>query len=102
LAEETTLLRAILSMTARQAFSAESLSEIVGAGDKQRLAFNMCDGSRSQGDIVKALKLDQGNFSKTLSRWIEAGIVIRLGEGRDTQLLHVYPLPKTNRSKGTK
>jgi hypothetical protein len=89
-------------MTARQAINVDTLRETVGAGEKQRQAFNMCDGARSQGDIVKALKFDQGNFSKTVARWIEAGVVLRLGEGRDTKLLHVYPLPKPSRSKGTK
>ena len=102
LSDETILLRAILSMVARQAISVDTLREIVGAGEKQMRAFNMCDGSRSQGDIVKAMKFDQGNFSKTVARWIDAGIILRLGEGRDTKLLHIYPLPKANRSKGTK
>lgn len=95
MSDEITLLRAIFSLTARQAFSVDSLREIVGPGAKQIRAFNMCDGSRSQGDIVKAIKLDQGNFSKTVARWIDAGVVIRLGEGRDTKLLHIYPLPKS-------
>lgn len=80
----------------------ESLREIVGAGEKQTKAFNMCDGSRSQGEIIKALKLDQGNFSKTVTRWVDAGIAIRLGEGRETKLLHVYPLPKVSPPKGRK
>jgi DNA-binding MarR family transcriptional regulator len=97
--EDTVLLRAILSMTARQAFSVESMRDVVGTGEKQVRAFNMCDGSHSQGEISKALKIDPGNFSKTISRWIEAGILLRLGDGRDTKLLHIYPLPKT--TKGT-
>lgn len=102
MSDEATLLRAILSMTARQAFSVDALREIVGAGEKQIRAFNLCDGSLSQGDVVKKCKLDQGNFSKTVARWIDAGIIIRLGQGRDTKLLHIYPLPTNNRSKGTK
>lgn len=101
--EDTLLLRAILSMTARQAFSFDSLLGIVGSGDKQLRAFNMCDGSNTQSDIAKATKIDPGNLSKTVARWVEAGIVLRLGEGRDTPLLRICPLPaKSKRAKGIK
>ncbi len=90
------LLRAILSVTARQAFPPERLAEIVlakGAGVKQVEAFNLCDGSKTQGEIAKDSKLDAGNFSRTVSRWVDEGVVFRLGEGREARLLHVYPLP---------
>ncbi|MCC6676405.1 MAG: MarR family transcriptional regulator [Phycisphaerales bacterium] len=89
------LLRAVLSVTARQTFPPDKLTEIVlskGAGAKQLQAFNLCDGTKGQGEVAKALKLDSGNFSKTVGRWIDAGIVFRLGEGREAKLLHVYPL----------
>lgn len=95
-----TLLRAIFSVTARQAFPPDRLEEIVsakGTGTKQLRAFNMCDGTKSQGEIAKALKLDRGNFSRTVARWIDAGVVIRLGEGREAKLLHVYPLPESKK-----
>jgi hypothetical protein len=80
------LLRAILATTARQTFPADRLTEIVlskGAGRKQLRAFNMCDGTLGQAEIAKSLALDQGNLSRTVARWIEAGIVFRLGDGRD-------------------
>ena len=95
------LMRALLSVTARQAFEMEKLREIVtgSAGAKQLRAFNLCDGTRRQAEIAKELKIDQGNFSRTVGRWIDAGVVFRLGDGRDATLLHVYPLsdakPKT-------
>lgn len=98
------LLRAILSVTARQTFPSDKLAEIVlskGAGAKQLAAFNLCDGTKGQGEIAKAVKLDPGNFSKTVGRWIEAGIVFRLGEGREAKLLHVYPLNGDAKKKGT-
>jgi hypothetical protein len=82
------LLRAILGVTARQTFPPDKLVEIVGAG-KQVQAFNMCDGTKGQGEIGKALKLDPGNFSRTVARWEEAGVVMRLGKGREAKLLHV-------------
>jgi DNA-binding MarR family transcriptional regulator len=91
------LLRAILSTTARQTFPEDRIAEIVlskGANSKQLHAYNMCDGTMGQGEIATKLKLDRGNFSRTVARWIEAGIVFRLGEGRDSRLLHVYPLPE--------
>lgn len=96
------LLRAILAVTARQTFPPDRLTEIVmakGASTKQVAAFNLCDGSRGQGEIAKALKLDQGNFSKTVARWIEAGVLFRLGVGREAKLLHVYPLAEAATKK---
>ncbi len=90
-----TLLRALLSMTARQAFPVQRLAEIVlkGSGNKQLHAYNLCDGSRTQSEVAKAVKLDQASFSRTVARWIEAGVLFRVGSGRDTKLLHAYPLP---------
>jgi hypothetical protein len=91
------LLRALLTVTARTAFPVEKLAGIVqatGASEKQLTAYNMCDGNRGQAEVAKALSLDAGNFSRTVGRWIDAGIVFRLGDGRDGKLMHVYPLPK--------
>lgn len=89
-------LRAILATVARQTFSPQRMLEIMGsnAGEKQYRAFNLCDGTRSQAEIAKELGLDQGNFSKSLGRWIDEGIVIRVGEGRESRPTHVYPLPE--------
>lgn len=98
------LLRAVLSVTARQTFPPDKLAEIVlskGSATKQLAAFNLCDGSKAQGEIARALKLDPANFSKTVSRWIDAGIVFRIGDKSDAKLLHVYPLNGgTTKKKG--
>jgi hypothetical protein len=98
------LLLALISLAGRAVFPPDKLLKIVyskGSGTKQIKAFNLCDGSRTQADVVKQCKLDAGNFSRTVSRWIEEGIVFRIGEGRDAKLLHIYSLPasasKTNR-----
>ena len=72
------------------------------ATEKQLRAFNLCDGSRTQAEIGKELGLDSGNFSKTINRWIDEGIVIRVGEKREARPLHVYPLPEGLLKKGTK
>jgi hypothetical protein len=95
------LLRAILGTTARQVFPEARLAQIVakGGGEKQLLAFNMCDGTKAQGDVAEAAGIDPGSFSRSVSGWIEAGVMIRLGEGRDAKLLHAYPLSKEAISK---
>ena len=95
-------LRAILGTVARQTFPVDRILEIVGAGEKQLRAFNMCDGTRTQAQITKELGLDKGNFSKSLGRWIDEGIVIRVTEGKETRLVHVYPLPDSKMKKATK
>lgn len=102
MASQDQFLRAILATVARQTFSPDFIFDTVaGSGDKgkQLRAYNLCDGTRSQAEIGKELKLDPSNFSKTLNRWIDSGIVIRVGEGRDTKPLHVYPLPETALNK---
>lgn len=98
---QNTFLRAILATVARQTFSPTNILEIMGpaANEKQRRAFNLCDGTRTQADIAKALGLDQGNFSRTITRWIDEGIVIRVDEKRP---LHVYPLPEALVKKGAR
>ena len=97
-------LRAILATVARQAFPPEKILEIMGpnSGENQFKAFNLCDGTRTQAEIAKDAGLDSGNFSKSLGRWLDAGIVIRLGEGREVRPVHVYPLPESYVKKGSK
>jgi DNA-binding MarR family transcriptional regulator len=95
--ETNTLLRAILGMTARQAISVESLLQLVApkAGSEAQIeAYNKCDGNHTQGQIAKEIGLDSGNFSRTVSRWVEAGIVMKRGDSREPILLHIYPIPK--------
>ncbi len=61
---------------------------------KQLEAFNMCDGNHSQSEIAESVGLDKGSLSRSLSRWIDLGIVIRVGEGNEAKPVHVYPLSK--------
>ena len=96
------LLRAVLNMTARVAFPPNILEEIVlrGSGEKQRKAYNMCDGTTTQSDIAKANKLDQGNFSRSVARWIEAGVMYRLGEGREFDTAtHLSPATQPSKAE---
>jgi hypothetical protein len=93
--ETNDLLRALISVSGRTAFPRDELMKLIAPKkgmEKQIKAFNLCDGSRTQAEVAKSLKLDSSNFSGTVSRWIEAGILFRLGEGREARLLHVYRL----------
>ncbi|OKO69197.1 helix-turn-helix domain-containing protein [Bradyrhizobium sp. NAS96.2] len=89
-----TLLKGILATVGRTAFPPDALYKIVAPttdSAKQVLAYNLCDGETPQGEIGKKAKLDKGNLSRTIAKWIEAGVVIRVGaEGHP---LHLYPLP---------
>lgn len=87
------LLRGILATVGRATFPPEALVQIIAptkGSAKQVLAYNLCNGETPQSEIGKLAKLDKGSLSRTISRWIEAGIVIRVGaEGYP---LHIYPL----------
>lgn len=83
----------------RIAFPLDHLQSLVctkpgKAGLKQRAIYNACDGTRSQNEITKQLKVDSGNLSRTIGRWIELGILSRIESGDRTLLLHVYPIPE--------
>lgn len=91
---EDAYLRAILATVARQTFPPAQLAELVGTGKKQVAAFNLFDGTKSQGEVAKELAIDPASMSRTISRWIEAGIAIRVGDGKEARVIHVYPLPQ--------
>lgn len=86
------LLRAILNMLGRSAFSMDEISTIVGKSLKNRKAYNLCDGTSTQSEIVKKVKTDAANFSKAVARWVAAGIMFKVGDGKDVKLLHIFPL----------
>ncbi len=97
-----TLLKAILAIVARTVFPPDVLHQIVAptAGStKQLLAYNLCDGETPQTEIGKKAKLDSGNLSRLIAKWIEAGVVIRVGD--DRLPLHVYPLINLNAKGAT-
>jgi len=87
------LLKGIFATVGRTAFPPEKLYKIVAptsSSAKQVLAYNMCNGETSQSEIVKMTKIDKGSLSKTITKWIEAGVVIRIGD--EGHPLHLYPL----------
>ena len=89
-------LRAMMSLIARQTFSPEKLRGLVSTRgtDKLLRAFNVCDGEKSQTEISTKLKIDAGQFSRTVKQWLDDGIVIKIGDSRNARLVHVYPLPE--------
>ena len=93
--ETNDLLKALININGRNAFKERDLIQIIspkGIQDKQIKAYNLCDGKNSQSDIVKMLKFDKSNFSKSILRWIEAGIIFRVDNDNGIKLLHIYPL----------
>ena len=77
-----------------------SCSRLFGTQSKNLLlAYNLCDGTKTQQEIARAAKLDTGNFSRTVGRWIEAGIVFRVESGDKDTLLHIYPIPNAGTTK---
>jgi hypothetical protein len=93
--EQTDLLRALLHVTARGPLPPEKLREMVlGArgGDRQLTAYNLCDGTRLQSEIADEAGLDKGSFSRSVARWMELGVLFRIGSGKGARLLHLYPL----------
>lgn len=90
------LLKAILATVARNTFPPATLAKIVAptaGSEKQLLAYNLCDGETSQAEICKKTKLLKGNLSGLITRWVEAGVIVRVGPERLP--LHVYPLNKS-------
>jgi hypothetical protein len=96
------LLKGILAAVGRSVFPPDKLYKIVAPTEgsaKQLLAYNLCDGETPQAEIGKRAKLDKGNLSKTISKWVESGVVIRVGA--DGHPLHLYPLTaKPKREEG--
>jgi len=57
---------------------------------KNLVAYNSCDGNTPQTEIARKAKLDKGALSRLLSRWIDVGIMIRVGPEQFP--LHIYPM----------
>jgi hypothetical protein len=84
------LVRILIQVNGRLAFSEEALRSAIGDSQSLVDAYNLCDGTRSQAEVVKESKVDQGNFSRVSKRWVEDGILFRIGTGREMKPLHLY------------
>jgi len=80
------LLSSLIQVIGRAVFPPEKVLESVGRSRMQLRAFNMCDGNRTQSEIAKKLRTDQGNLSRTSMRWIEKGIAFPVGDGKNARL----------------
>jgi len=90
-----------LSSNAKE-FNEQKLTDIITskkAGPKQVKAYNLCDGTKTLGEIAKEAGIDSGNFSRTVNRWVSEGIMVKLGEGKSFKPLHLYPIPEIEEDK---
>lgn len=93
-------LRAILGVVARQVIPPTDLASQIGVGatkSKQIEAYNLCDGALPQGEIAKKVGLDSSNFSKTINRWADDGLIVRteiLGQFAPSIFTQFLPLPQ--------
>lgn len=97
------LLKGILATVGRTAFPPEALQKIVAptaGSSKQVHAYNFCDGQTPQTEIGKKAKLDPGSLSRSIAKWVEAGVVIRIGA--EDHPLHLYPLTKPSAKSANK
>lgn len=98
-------LRAILGIVSRQAVPPEELTAQVAIGTtkgKQIEAYNLCDGQLTQGEIAKKVGLDPGNFSRTMTRWADDGLVVRTEINGQMRPVHLYPIPANLAKKATR
>lgn len=93
------LLECLIHIIGRIAVPIDKVYEIIGNKLKQIKAFNMCDGETTQSKIAKQCRIDPGSFNRTISRWLENGIVYYIGKGKDAKLFHIYPIPKPLQKK---
>ncbi|TPI13773.1 MarR family transcriptional regulator [Mesorhizobium sp. B4-1-3] len=95
MANSDVYLRAMMSLVARQTFSPERLSEIVSpmANANTYETFNLCDGTRTQNEIANLLKMDRGNLSRSVNKWIDEGVMIKVTDDGKDRPVHVYPIP---------
>src|ERR1700741_5435311 len=88
-------LKAILGTVARRAFPSNVLADLVapkGSGEKQIAAYNLCDGEHTQAEIASAVRIDKANLSRSISRWVDHGILFRVNDGGEMRPVHIYPL----------
>ena len=84
------LLQCLLQIIARAAIPETRVAVVVGTKAKQLKAFNLSDGTRTQTEIAKQVGVDQASLSRSATRWVDAGIAFRIGDGKDARLLHIY------------
>lgn len=99
--EEAALLRVLVAMFARTAFPEDRLRLLVSPKGVPTAvkAYNACDGTRTLSEVAREAGVDVSNLAKSVTGWVQAGIVHRIPDGKDTRLLHVYPISESRSSK---
>jgi hypothetical protein len=87
----------LIQLVGRTAIPPDQVRDLIGTGRVNLKAFNMCDGTNTQKSIAKKLRIDQGQLSRTFSRWVESGIAFRVGDRKEARLLHIYPIRQESR-----
>lgn len=87
------LLRALLATAGRVAVPPDLLRTTISPSGAPKYihAYNLCDGTRAAADIARLAQLDLSNLSKVVTRWVDAGVLFKVGEVPN--LLHLYRLP---------
>jgi len=97
------LLECLMHIIGRASIKIEEVNAIVRKGKKpgkQVKAYNLCDGTLTQNEIAKKAGLDQGNFSRSVERWVKNGIVFRFEKGKkEVTFLHIFPIPEKSNGK---
>jgi len=90
------LMECLIQVVGRAAVPEARVREILGTGAKQVKAFNLADGTRSQIQIARKAKVDQGSLSRTVARWVENGLAFWIGGGNERRLMHIYPVSSSS------
>lgn len=93
-------MKAILLTQGRTAFSDEDLLKIIGSAERSLAAYQLCDGSRTQGDVADTAGINRGNFSRLAAKWEASGVLFRIGEEQNIRLLHVRTCSSDLHHKG--
>jgi hypothetical protein len=96
------LVECLVQIIGRASMPIDKVYEIVGSSTKYQKAFNLCDGSNNLRDISRKNGIDQGNFSRTVKRWVENGVVFWIGEGNEARPLHIYSIPEIKKARAKK
>ena len=96
-------LKMIMQLVARQTFSVEDVAGHVCPtknSAKSLVAYNLCDGTKSQTEIGNICGIERANCQKMIKRWELEGIVLRVPHGNELHPLHVFPISKKLLPKG--
>lgn len=92
--DDKDLFGCLLQVIGRAAVPAEEVRAAVGRGRNRVKAFNLFDGTNSVRTVARKTRIDGGNLSRSATSWVDSGIAFWVGQGKDSRLLHIYPIPE--------